>query len=113
MSRKNELAGMIQMGPSFGATPFGRFDGDRLTAFMVPGFFGFGAAETVGDLLDLQQAAASSLPEPSRRFLLPSRNGDLFTAALRRGYRSVKVLQLMSMGPYEEPTGVWFPSIAY
>lgn len=113
VTRKNELAGMIQHGPSFGATPFGRFKNGKLVAFMVPGFFGFGAAESVDDLLDVQQAAARSLPQPSHRFLLPTRQGELFTAALKRGFRSEKVLQLMTMGPYEEPTGTWYPSIAY
>ena len=113
ISRKNELAGMIEVGPSFGCVPHGKFVNGKCVAMQIPGFFGYGAAETPRDLLDLAQGAARNLPEPMRRFLLPVRQGELFSNALSRGFRCVKTLNLMSIGPYEDPTGAWYTSIAF
>jgi GNAT superfamily N-acetyltransferase len=113
VSRKNEIASMIEHGPAMGCVPHGCFRDGGLTAFAVPGFFGFGAAENVEDLLTTLAVAVGPMPPELQRFLLPTRQATLFREALRRGFKSVKVLQLMAMGPYEPPTGTWYPSIAY
>jgi GNAT superfamily N-acetyltransferase len=113
MSRKNELTAMVRVGPSFGCVPHGKFVGGRCVGVQIPGFFGFGAAETPKDLLDLAQGAARNLPEPMHRFLLPMRQGELFAGALARGFRCLKTLNLMSIGPYDDPSGAWNPSIAF
>ncbi|RZM09531.1 MAG: GNAT family N-acetyltransferase, partial [Sphingomonas sp.] len=113
VSRRNELLGMIANGPAFGCVPHGRFDGARMTAFCVPGFFGFAAGETADDLLIASRVAVAALPPPLQRIILPTNHGPLFRAAPTHGLRAVKVGQLMAIGPYERPTGFWAPSISY
>nr|AIA15243.1 Acetyltransferase (GNAT) family [uncultured bacterium] len=112
-SRKNELAAAIQFGPAMGCVPFGRFVGGPLKAFIVPGFFGFSAAVSDDELLDVMQEAARLSPPPLHRTLMPTRQGTLFPAAMRRGFRSIKPFNTMSIGPYETPRGAWTPSIGY
>ena len=113
VSRRAELLSMIANGPAMGCVPHGRFFGGRLAAFVVPGFFGFAAGETAEDMLTTAQVAVTALPPPLQRILLPTRSGPMIRKALARGFRAVKVLQLMAMGPCDPPTGYWAPSIAY
>ena len=113
VSRRNELLGMIAKGPAMDCVPNGRWRGGELAGFVVPGFFGFGAAKTAEDLIAASRAAVARLPPPLRRIILPTRNGELLREAMRQGLRSVKVGQLMAIGPYEQPAGFWAPSIAY
>ena len=44
-------------------------------------------------------------------FLLPARNSQLFRWALSKGLRIVQVMNLMSMGLYNEPAGAYLPSV--
>jgi predicted N-acetyltransferase YhbS len=46
-------------------------------------------------------------------FLLPTRNGELFSWALQQGLRLVHQMNLMTTGLYNEPAGVYLPSVAY
>ena len=46
-------------------------------------------------------------------FLLPTRNGELFSWALQQGLRLVHQMNLMTIGLYNEPAGVYLPSVAY
>ncbi|HKM73556.1 MAG TPA: GNAT family N-acetyltransferase [Stellaceae bacterium] len=46
-------------------------------------------------------------------FLLPTRNGELFTWALQNGLRLVHQMNLMTTGLYNEPAGAYLPSVAY
>jgi len=46
-------------------------------------------------------------------FLLPTRNGELFSWALQQGLRLVHQMNLMTTGLYNEPTGAYLPSVAY
>jgi GNAT superfamily N-acetyltransferase len=118
VSRKNELVFLIEHGAKSGFVPHGRFKGTRLVAYIIPGFFGHGVAESADDLLTTALQAARSTPPPAHKLFIPVRNGELFRHALSLKMRSIKLLQLMAMGPYKEPlppaTGtVWAPSIAY
>jgi GNAT superfamily N-acetyltransferase len=118
VSRKNELAFMIEHGAKAGFIPHGRFKAERLVAYIIPGFFGHGVGESAEDLLTTVTQAASRLPPPAHKVLIPARNGELFRRALDSKMRSIKLMSLMAMGPYEEPmapaTGAaWAPSIAY
>ncbi len=113
VSRKSELRSMIEKGPGFGCIPHGRFAGGRLTGFVVPGFFGFAAGQTVEDVINTARVAVTSLPPPLRRMILPTRNGELYRCALAQGCRSLKLGQMMAMGPFEAPSGHWCPSVAY
>lgn len=113
VSRKNELAMMIQNGPAIGVVPQGRFAGGKLTAFVVPGFFGFASAESAEDLIVTARVGIAGLPPELRKMFLPTRNGLLYRTALNHGFRALKVGQLMAIGPFEQPTGFWAPSVAY
>jgi hypothetical protein len=113
VSRKNELAVTIQQGPSMGCVPQGRFSAGRVRGFIIPGFFGFSVAESNEDLLTIAQQAARVSPPSLHRILLPPRNGEMFREALRQGFKSIKLMSLMAIGPYDSPAGAWTPSIAY
>jgi GNAT superfamily N-acetyltransferase len=113
ISRKNELASMIQHGAAAGVVPHGRFLGGKLAAYVIPGFFGHGVAERAEDLLTTAEQAARTSPPLMRIMLVPVRNAELFGSALKRGWRSEKLLNLMTIGPYEEPRGAWAPSIGF
>ena len=36
-----------------------------------------------------------------------------YRKALQAGHRTIKVMNLMAMGPYEPPSPVWMPSVAF
>ncbi|MGD0390070.1 MAG: GNAT family N-acetyltransferase, partial [Tepidisphaeraceae bacterium] len=118
VSRRNELAFMIEHGGKAGFIPHGRFKPERLVAYVIPGFFGHGVAESADDLLTIVTQAARNVPPPAHKVFIPARNGELFRQALALKMRSIKLMSLMAIGPYEEPltpeTGAaWAPSIAY
>ncbi|MGD0138859.1 MAG: GNAT family N-acetyltransferase [Tepidisphaeraceae bacterium] len=118
VSRKNELAFMIEHGGKAGFIPHGRFKAERLMAYVIPGFFGHGVAESADDLLTTVTQTARNVPPPAHKVFIPARNGELFRQALDLKMRSIKLTSLMAMGPYEEPLtpatdAAWAPSIAY
>src|SRR5208282_6199568 len=113
-----ELAFMIEHGNKTGFVPHGRFKGESLVAYIIPGFLGHGVAESAGDLLTTVTQAARSVPPPAHKLFVPARNGELFRQSLNMNMRAIKLMSLMSLGPYEEPLppasgAVWAPSIAY
>lgn len=71
-----------------------------------------GVAETLDDMVALLLGAARLTARPIS-FLLAIRDAALFRWALRAGLRVVKPLTLMTVGPYREPAGRWFPSVLY
>jgi GNAT superfamily N-acetyltransferase len=116
VSRKNELALMIEHGSHMGFIPHGRFKGNSLTAYVIPGFVGHTVGQSVEDLLTTVTQAARSVPPHVHRMFIPVRHGELFRAALKLKMRCLKPMTLMAMGPYEQPTmsgAAWSPSIAY
>lgn len=118
VSRKNELAFMIEHGGKTGFIPHGRFKDGKVVAYVIPGFLGHGAGESAGDFLATVTQAARNVPPPAHRVFIPVRNGELLRQALNMKMRSIKLMSLMALGPYPEPlapaTGaVWAPSIAY
>jgi hypothetical protein len=76
----------------------------------VVGFSGHAVGESNADLKVLI-GAASEFVGPG--FLLPTRNGELFRWYLAHGLRVLQPLTLMSLGLYNEPRGVFLPSIIY
>jgi GNAT superfamily N-acetyltransferase len=83
----------------------------RLTGYAtVVGFFGHAVGEGNADLQALI-GAASAFAGPG--LLLPTRNGELFRWCLGHGLRVVQPVTLMSLGLYNEPRGVFLPSIIY
>jgi GNAT superfamily N-acetyltransferase len=74
------------------------------------GYFGHAVAESNRDLQALI-AAAEGFSGPG--MLVPTRNAELFRWCLDNGLRVVHPMTLMSIGLYNEPAGVWVPSILF
>ena len=108
-SRRNELAAAVRAGLS----PVLRERGGKFTGYLIPGIFGHGVAETCDDAVALATQAARLIPHERARSLCPLDDGPLFRAFLKAGCRTVKMLNVMAMGPYEAPASVWMPSILY
>jgi GNAT superfamily N-acetyltransferase len=108
-SRKNELAAAVRAELS----PVLRERGGKFSGYLIPGIFGHGVAETPDDAVALATQAARLIPHERARSLVPLADGPLFRAFLKAGCRTVKMMNLMALGPYEEPDSVWMPSILY
>ncbi|HMD48644.1 MAG TPA: GNAT family N-acetyltransferase [Bryobacteraceae bacterium] len=108
-SRKNELAAAVQAG--LGA--LARERNGRLTGYLIPGIFGHGVAETEDDAVAIAGQAARLGPPYRPYCFCPLDQGSLFRAFLGTGARTVKVMNLMTIGPYEAPQPVWMPSVMY
>ena len=74
------------------------------------GFFAHAVARTNQDLKALI-GAAPEFTGPG--FLLPTRNHELFTWTLNVGLKLTYQMTLMTIGLYNEPTGVYLPTILY
>jgi predicted N-acetyltransferase YhbS len=83
----------------------------RITGYAtLIGFFGHAVGESNENLKALI-GAAKSFEGPG--FLLPTRNSQLFRWCLQQGLRVVQPLTLMSLGLYNQPNGVFLPSILF
>jgi GNAT superfamily N-acetyltransferase len=83
----------------------------RLTGYATG--FGYGwhaVAEANDDLIALLCAPDAFM---GLGLLVPSRNAALLQWCLDQGLRIVQQSTLMTIGLYNEPAGVWLPSIAY
>ena len=111
VSRRNDLPGATR----FGGTSLVIERGGRIRGYIAPSIVGHGVAETNDDMLALMGEAAryaADGPLPLR-MICPLTNGGLFRGALAAGHRLKKMMNLMALGPYEEPEGVWLPSVLY
>ncbi len=83
----------------------------RITGYSTGlAFFGHTTTESNQDL----QALISSVESfGGPGILLPTRNTELFRWCIRNGLRVTQPLTLMTMGLYNDPTGVWLPSILF
>ena len=83
----------------------------RITGYATMiGFFGHAVGESNEDLKALI-GAAPAFPGPG--FLLPTRNSELLRWCLENGLRVVQPMTLMSTGLYNEPAGVFLPSVVF
>jgi hypothetical protein len=108
-SRRNEVASAIQ----YGFSPLLREQRGRVTGYLIPGMIGHGVAETEEDALSLIGEIARYHPPEAARFFCPLSEAGLFRKVLQAGHRTIKVMNLMAMGPYERPDAVWMPSVIY
>lgn len=74
------------------------------------GFFGHAVGENNEDFKALIGAAPASA---ELGFYVPMRNADLFRWCLNHGLRVTQTATLMSLGLYNEPAGVFLPSVLY
>ncbi|HEY7832240.1 MAG TPA: GNAT family N-acetyltransferase, partial [Ktedonobacterales bacterium] len=108
VSRRNEAAAASELG----FTPLLRELDGRVTGyFMAPS--GHGVAETEDDALALVGEAARQFSPRPVRFYCPLSEATFFQKALQAGHRTIMVMILMALGPYEPPTTVWMPSVLY
>lgn len=85
--------------------------GARITGYTSAlAFFGHAVGESNYDLQALF-GAAETFPAPG--VLVPTRNSELVRWGLAEKLRITQTLTLMSIGLYNEPSGVWLPSILY
>ena len=109
VSRRNEVA--HRFGSPF--QPFVRGSGGRITGYSILGLLGHGVAETEEDMVALVLHAAGRTPPQFAAFFCPLTEGGLYRRFLAAGCRNIKVMNLMALGPYEAPDGVWMPSVLY
>lgn len=76
----------------------------------VLGFWGHAVGK---NNIDIQVLIGAAPEFVSPGFIIPARNGELFGWCLKHGFRVREPLTLMSMGLYNEPKGVFLPSIVY
>ena len=83
----------------------------RLTGYTTGvGFFGHSVGEANDDLMALIAAA----PEfAGLGFHVPTDNDELLRWCFDNGLRVAKAMTLMSLGLYNEPRGMYLPSVAY
>jgi len=111
VDRTNELRAIPPFLASFVAVRDG-----RVTAYAsAPHFWALNqaVAETEDDMFAVLLGACSLTNQTPLSLLLPMREFGLFRWMLQHGLRVVKPMTLMSMGHYDEPTGVYLPSVGY
>ncbi|MBD2202050.1 GNAT family N-acetyltransferase [Calothrix sp. FACHB-1219] len=103
-------AGELKTAFERGTATLVEYDG-RISGYATEiGFFGHAVGENNEDLKALIGAAPAFA---GSGFYVPMRNGDLFRWCLDRGLRFIQPETLMSIGLYNEPTGVFIPSALY
>jgi GNAT superfamily N-acetyltransferase len=107
--RTNELRGAMQAFEPFVALRSGRVLAYATTLTFWP--MAHGVAETDEDMQALLRGVAAEVDDPLA-ILVPLRSG-LFHWCLAEGLRSLKPMNLMTLGSYQEPRGSWFPSVLY
>ena len=109
VSRRNEVAALMH--PPF--RPLLRERDGRVSGYFVLGMPGHGVTETEEDALFLVGEAATGAPAEFARCFCPLTEGSLYRKLLAAGGRAIKVMNLMALGPYEPPDGVWMPSVGF
>src|SRR3990172_2516535 len=109
ISRRNEVASLMH--PPF--RPLLRERDGHVSGYFVLGMPGHGVAETEEDALLLVGEAATGVPAEFARCFCPLTEGSLYRKLLAAGGRAIKVMNLMALGPYEPPDGVWMPSVGF
>jgi predicted N-acetyltransferase YhbS len=108
--RNNELKQFAQMFPAFVVERE-----NRVVAYAsAPVFWqmNHAVAESTEDMKTLLSGANALTGQPLA-FLLPTRQSELFRWCLSQGLRTIKPMNLMSMGAYQEPRGCFLPSVLY
>ncbi len=88
---------------------------NRITAYSSAMTFGMTnhcVADNEQNIKDLILGAAQLTQQPLY-FQMPTRHSPLFQWCLQKGFRAIKPLTLMALGPYQVPKGVYFPSLSF
>jgi GNAT superfamily N-acetyltransferase len=108
VNRRNEVEGMLPVFPTF----IRERDG-RPTGYLMMGMIGHGVFETEDDAVATIGEATRQSPPDFHRVFCPLQEGSLYRRFLASGARAIKPMNLMALGPYEEPEGIWMPSVLY
>lgn len=109
--RVNELKNIPPFLTSFVAIRDG-----RITAYAsAPQFWALNqaVAETESDMHAVLLGASNLLQGQPVSFLLPVRQSNLFRWCLEKRLRVLKMMNLMTMGEYQEPRSCYLPSVGY
>jgi ribosomal protein S18 acetylase RimI-like enzyme len=107
ISRKGECATLIALGfPAFVLERNGRIAG-----YLLGSELGHGVAESDDAMLALLSSLGANAP--GMHSFVPLRSGDLYRRALAAGHRNRKVMNMMALGPYDEPRGTYVPSVMF
>jgi GNAT superfamily N-acetyltransferase len=107
--RTNELRGAMHAFAPFVALRDGRVSAYATTLTFWP--MAHGVADTDEDMQALLRGVAAAVDDPLA-MLVPLRSA-LFHWCLDEGLRSLKPMNLMTLGAYQEPRGSWFSSVLY
>jgi GNAT superfamily N-acetyltransferase len=108
VNRRNELEALLPVFPAFIRERNG-----RPTGYLMMGMIGHGVFETEDDAVTTVGEATRRSPPNFHRVFCPLLEGSLYRRFLATGARAVKPMNLMALGPYQEPEGVWMPSVLY
>ena len=108
VSRRNEIAAAMK----YGFPPVVIERGGAMTGYLVPGFLGHGVARTEEDAFSLIDEVSRSMPHFAK-FFCPLSEARFYRESLKRGYRAIKIMNLMSIGHYDPPDEIWMPSVLY
>ena len=106
ISRRGEYEVFLALG-----FPMFVLDRGNITGYHIGTALGHGVAETADEMLALFAGYGANAPEAHA--FVPIRDGELYRGALAAGHRNIKVMNLMSLGPYEEPQGTYAPSVMF
>jgi len=109
VSRRGEVESMA-IGPF---KPFVYEKSGRVIAYFIPGMIGHGVGETEEALVATVLGATKDAEGMFARAFCPLSEGALFRRFLAAGCKVRKVMNLMTLGPYEEPRGPWMPSVLF
>jgi GNAT superfamily N-acetyltransferase len=106
ISRRHECEVLIGLGiPAF------VLDRSGIRGYLIGLAIGHGVAESDDAMIALINGLGASVPDAHA--FVPLRNGGLYRKALAAGHRNQKVMNLMALGPYDEPQGTFCPSVAF
>jgi len=106
VSRKGECETLLAMKfPAF------VIDRGHVSGYLLSSAMAHGVAESDDDMLALFAGHGATMPDAHS--FVPIRNGELYRRALAAGHKNVKLMNLMSLGPYEEPQGTYAPSVMF
>ncbi len=106
ISRRHECEALMRLGfPAF------VLDRNGIRGYLIGLAIGHGVAESDDGMIALINGLGASVPDAHA--FVPLRNGGLYRKALAAGHRNQKVMNLMALGPYEEPRGTFCPSVLF
>lgn len=106
ITRKGECAVLMEIG-----FPMFVLDRGHIAGYLGGTVIGHGVAESDDDMLALLAGCGANVPDAVS--FVPLRSGELYRKGLAAGHRNQKVMNLMALGPYEEPRGTFCPSVMF